>query len=207
MFFDDNVTLYTLLGGAVKLGELAIKVARNQLDYLPRADDYKEGNYKEGNYKEGNYERQKPRLDQDDYELHFANRHLRSRLRRNLREVKPRSRPRATDKQYCYDEFMSAVMAVQDNLRGHNRELHLDVEASIRRCFQPDHRKGEDIASAEARMEALVTYLNNLRSEEFVYARLKMLHSSWSVGFSPYGLSEDEINFSIHRLLMDDSNR
>ncbi|GEM_PF-971122 len=45
MSFDDNVALSFLLGRAVNAGELAVKLARNQLDFLPRANDYEDEIY------------------------------------------------------------------------------------------------------------------------------------------------------------------
>lgn len=73
MLFDDNAPRQTIN-----------VTARNQRGFLHSAEDYKE---EVDSCSE-------PLLDHDYYELHFATRRERSRLRRNMRVVTLRSRLR-----------------------------------------------------------------------------------------------------------------
>ncbi len=198
MLFEDNVELDTLLSRAIRLGERTVQVLRGEeVDFWPRLEDYDD---------EAEAASQESEREQDEFELQFASRKERSGLRRNMRKRKVEKPQRSTvsEEQYARDDFMEAVCAVESNLHRHCRELYFDLKEWMKRSFQPDLLGPDGSLSEDRLLERLVEFLTELRGQEYLTRRVRSLSSAWSVGFSPYGRTDDEIRQTSDRLVWAD---
>lgn len=197
MLFEDNVELDTLLARAIRLGERMCQVLNGEAEFQLRPEDYDD---------EATDVATESEVDHAEFEMQFASRKERSGLRRNMRKVKVEMppRPRLSDDEYAREDFMEAVRAVERNLQLHCRLLCLDIKAWMRRSFHPDLTGPDGSLSEDQLMERLVKFLTALRDQEYLSRRLQSISSAWSVGFSPFGYTDDENRITSDRLVWSD---